>query len=100
MNLKTGKAELEANFEKDEINVDLKELAKLTGTISTNKFSGTKVETIYTAEDLGDKGDFKGSFRGRFYGPKAVEAGGVFDFTSDDLEAGEFRGSFGGRKDK
>ena len=40
--------------------------------------------------------DFEGEFSGAFYGTQAAEAGGVFDFTSEDTEGGEFRGAFGG----
>ena len=36
---------------------------------------------------------------GAFYGTLADEAGGVFDFASDDMEDGAFRGAFGGKKD-
>ena len=44
--------------------------------------------------------DFEGSFSGAFYGSKAAEAGGVFDFESDDGEdeGGAFRGAFGGKR--
>ena len=37
---------------------------------------------------------------GAFYGSRGAEAGGVFDFASDDgnNEEGAFRGSFGGAR--
>ena len=40
---------------------------------------------------------FEGNFSGAFFGPLAAEAGGVFDFASDDgdNEGGAFRGAFG-----
>ena len=40
----------------------------------------------------------RASFSGGFYGAQAAEAGGVFDFwtVDNDLEAGAFRGAFGG----
>ena len=41
-------------------------------------------------------GKFMGSFSGAFFGPKAKEAGGVFDYSSEDNEDGAFRGAFGG----
>ena len=40
-----------------------------------------------------------GEFSGGFYGAKAAEAGGVFAFTSEDQEAGEFSGAFGADRD-
>ena len=47
---------------------------------------------------LDASGDFEGSFSGAFYGSKAAEIGGLFDYASDDLEDGAFRGAFGGDK--
>ena len=49
---------------------------------------------------LDSTGKFTGSFSGGFYGTKAAEAGGIFDFASDDdndgaNEGGAFRGAFG-----
>ena len=38
------------------------------------------------------------TYNGAFFGPLAAEAGGVFDYTSKDMKAGEFRGAFGGDK--
>ena len=42
--------------------------------------------------------ELMGSFSGAFFGPKAAEAGGVFDYSSADNEDGAFRGSFGGTR--
>ena len=99
--LLNGVADLEANFEKATIDVDLVGLAKLKGAIDTNTFSGTKATVGANAFGLtedGEDGMFTGSFSGGFYGAKAAEAGGVFDFASEDNEAGAFRGAFGADK--
>ena len=56
-------------------------------------------EAAATGSGLDASADFEGSFSGGFYGAKAAEAGGVFDFASEDNEGGAFRGAFGGRKD-
>ena len=93
--LEHGAATLGADFDKDEISALLTGLATLSGDISGNEISGTKASLI-THDDLDDTGKFTGSFSGGFYGAKAAEAGGVFAFTSEDKEAGEFRGAFGG----
>ena len=80
--------------------VDLIGLAKLDGMISGDKFSGTKASEVMAGEGrLDASGTFTGSFSGAFFGPKAAEAGGVFDYTSTDMKAGEFSGAFGGDKD-
>ena len=93
-----GAATLTADFEDDEITADLTGLAMLSGDISGNTFSGTKATADMTNTDLDATGKFTGSFSGGFYGAKAAEAGGVFDFTSEDSKAGAFRGAFGGDK--
>ena len=95
--LLNGVAGFEADFSKATIDVDLTGLAALEGTIDTNTFSGTKA-TVDAANtySLDATGKFTGSFSGGFYGKQAAEAGGVFDFTSEDAEAGAFRGAFGG----
>ena len=95
--LEHGAAELDANFTKATITANLMGLAKLEGAIDTNTFSGTKA-TVETGNphSLASDGKFTGSFSGGFYGSKAAEAGGVFDFTSEDAADGEFRGAFGG----
>ena len=98
-------ATLTANFGKGDFTAVLTGLATLTGDIDGNTFSGDEAkllndaaETGEAADLLGADGKFTGSFSGGFYGAKAVEAGGVFDFTSDDAEDGAFRGAFGGKK--
>ena len=104
--LRHGAADLTANFGKATIDVDLTGLATLTGDITGNEFEGTEAALLNdpavageAADLLGADGEFMGSFSGGFYGAKAAEAGGVFDFTSEDAEAGAFRGAFGGDKD-
>ena len=97
ISLEHGAATLDADFSKATIEATLAGLATLEGTVDTNTFSGTKATVM--AEDphgLDSDGKFTGSFSGGFYGTKAAEAGGVFDFTSEDAEAGAFRGAFGG----
>ena len=102
ISLMHGAARLVADFSKAEITATLTGLATLEGTIDTNTFTGTKATVM--AEDTDDPhgldmdGKFTGSFSGGFYGTKAAEAGGVFDFTSEDAEAGAFRGAFGGER--
>ena len=95
--LTNGVATLNADFGMGEITATLVGLAKLDGTIDTNTFSGTKATV--TSDSLDSDGKFTGSFSGGFYGTKAAEAGGVFDFASDDddgaNEGGAFRGAFG-----
>ena len=100
ISLMHGAAGLVADFSKATIKATLTGLATLDGTIDTNTFSGTKATVI--AEDtenphgLDMAGKFTGSFSGGFYGTQAAEAAGIFDFTSEDQEAGAFRGAFGG----
>ena len=105
-----GGSKTTANFERNTIMVDLlkkdsdeAKFASLTGgTIDGNRFKGTGVNVATT--DLGLKtgtgkyteGD--SGFSGAFFGPEAVEVGGVFHFTSKDKKDGEFTGAFGGRK--
>ena len=38
----------------------------------------------------------EGEFSGGFYGAKAAEAGGIFEFSSES--SGAFRGAFGGAR--
>ena len=87
-----------ANFGKDTVNVTLAGLASLEGAISENTFSGEKatVETGHATLDA--TADFEGTLNGAFFGSKAAEAGGVFDFAADDGEGGAFRGAFGSRR--
>ena len=70
-------------------------MATLKGDISGNTFSGDKASVSHSTLD--NDADFEGSFGGGFYGAKAAEAGGIFDFASDDgnNEGGAFRGAFG-----
>ena len=98
----SGDSKLMADFAEHTVEVELMSLATLEGMISGDRFSGTKVSGV-----MSDKGDlavsadgskFEGSFSGGFYGAKAAEAGGVFDYTSTDMTDGEFRGAFGGAK--
>ena len=70
-------------------------VAKQKMTIDNNTFSGNKA-TVGAGSGLEAGGTFMGTFSGGFYGDKAAEAGGVFDFTSDGATAGEFLGAFGG----
>ena len=94
--LTSGDASLTADFNKATIKAALTGLATLEGAINTNTFSGTKA-TVMAGDPNGleSDGEFTGSFSGGFYGAKAAEAGGVFDFTSEDAEDGAFRGAFG-----
>ena len=84
-----GESEMMADFVKDTVTVDLMNLAKLGGAISGDSFSGTKVSEVVAGDGgLDADGTFTGSFSGGFYGAKAAEAGGVFDF---DVERNEGR---------
>ncbi len=98
ISLVNNAATLDADFDKATITATLTGLATLEGAIDTNTFSGTKATVGAGAGNmynLDSTGEFMGSFSGGFYGSKAAEAGGVFDFTSEDNEAGAFRGAFG-----
>jgi hypothetical protein len=97
--LEHGTATLEADFGDEEITAILTGLATLSGDIAGNEFSGTKA-TVGTTNivNLTSGATFTGSFSGGFYGSKAAEAGGVFSFTSEDAEDGEFQGAFGGNR--
>ena len=106
----SGVASMEADFGTGEVDVMLKGLASFDGTIDGNTFSGMKAATLLdsdiTAEGLNGAGGlaadgkFEGNFSGAFFGPLAAEAGGVFDFASDDNEGGAFRGAFGADQKK
>ena len=93
--LEHGGAMLEADFGTETITATLTGLATLEGGIAGNTFSGTGATVSAEDVDLTAGADFTGSFRGAFYGPGAAEAGGIFDFESEDMEAGAFRGAFG-----
>lgn len=96
ISLTSGDATLAANFGEAEITATLTGLATLEGSIDGSMFSGTKAAA--TGGGLAVGGAFTGMFSGGFYGAAAAEAGGVFDFTSDGMKGGEFRGAFGGVK--
>ena len=91
---------MSADFGKGEVGVMLMGLASLEGAIVGNAFSGTEaaLATAGEARDMLDaEAKFVGNFSGAFFGNLAAEAGGVFDFASDDgnNEGGAFRGAFG-----
>ena len=92
--LESGAASLEADFDEASIEATLTGLATLEGDIAGNTFSGDEASDIMHSR-LDADGKFTGEFSGGFYGAKAAEAGGVFAFTSEDQEAGEFSGAFG-----
>ena len=99
--LRHGPATIMADFEDDEIEINLVNLAMLKGdlTAGSSAFSGDADATgISGMYGLDASGNFEGSFSGAFYGSKAAEVGGVFDYSSDDMEEGAFRGAFGGDK--
>ena len=99
VSLTDGMATLTADFDDDEVMVNLMGLAMLEGDISGGMFSGDKATVgADNTNNLTGGEDFTGSFNGAFFGTNASEAGGVFDFGSDDNEAGAFRGSFGGAR--
>ena len=97
MLLTNGDATIAADFGEGDITATLMDLATLTGSIAGNSFSGSKA--VATGGGLDAAADFEGSFSGGFYGAKGAEAGGVFDFASEDNEGGAFRGAFGGKRD-
>ena len=97
MALEGGAATLTANLDKSTLTAALTDLATLSGTIDGSTFEGTKATVAANEHGLTPGGDFDGAFSGGFYGAKAAEAGGVFDFSSDN--SGAFRGAFGGAKD-
>ena len=92
-----GVATMMANFSKGEVDVTLAGLATLEGTIDGNTFSGDADAAILAGmHGMDVSADFEGSMDGAFFGPIAVEAGGVFDYSSDGDKGGAFRGAFGG----
>ena len=96
--LESGAATLTANLDKATLEADLMGLAMLDGDLTGSEFSGTKA-TVGAGNEYGliAGGKFTGKFSGGFYGDGAVEAGGIFDFTSTDIADGAFRGAFGAR---
>ena len=98
--LANGAAMLEANLDKMTLEADLMGLAVLTGDLTGSTFKGMKAAVMTGGpHGLNSSGTFTGTFEGGFYGDKAVEAGGIFDFTSTDIADGAFRGAFGGHRD-
>jgi len=99
--LRDGAAMVEANFRSHMIHADLTGLAMLKGSIAGNEFSGTMASGVSDMHGLTSTaagGEFSGAFSGAFYGDQAMEVGGVFDFMSEDMKAGAFRGAFGGSR--
>ena len=95
--LEHGAAMLTADFGKSTLTAGLTGLATLTGAIDGSSFAGTTATAAANNSYGLTPGSFDGSFSGGFYGAKAAEAGGVFDFSSDN--SGAFRGAFGGAQD-
>ena len=99
--LESGNAVLTADIAKATLTADLEGLVKLEGALTGNTFKGTEAKAVFDLNNdygLNAGGKFTGTFSGGFYGDKAVEAGGVFDFTSEDIANGAFRGAFGGHR--
>ena len=97
--LQHGDASMEANFGMGKVTAMLTGLATLEGDIDGATFSGTEATVMDgNPHGLDSDGKFEGTVNGAFYGDKAAEAGGVFDFASEDMEDGAFRGAFGGGK--
>ena len=96
--LEDGVASLMADFGDGEITATLTSLATLSGDISGNTFSGEGLSDIEHGSLSSDDEDYEGSVSGGFFGTGAAEAGGVFSFTSDDMEEGGFSGAFGGAR--
>ena len=94
---RSGASEVTADFTKNTVEVSLTGLAMLEGAIDGNGFMGTEVTDVEDIGDLtaaADGAGYTGEFSGAFYGPRAEEVGGVFDF--DGEKKGAFRGAFGG----
>ena len=96
----SGDAAMTADFRMGTIDIDLTGLASLEADITGSTFTGTEAPTIDAGDpyDLESDGKFTGSVNGGFFGDEAAEAGGVFDYASEDNEGGAFRGGFGGRR--
>ena len=99
-----GKVAMEVDFGNNDVDIELTNLAVLDGKIDGNEFSGTDAsyhDVTTNVSGLASDGDFEGSFEGGFFKVNAVNAGGVFMFTSDDdNEEGAFAGSFGAVQQK
>ena len=111
--LTNGRANIEADFRRGEIDVKLMGLVTLEGDIEGNMFMGSFVNAELVFDDvnadtdgvqatsgLNPSGEFDGSFEGGFFGDDAEEVGGVFDFSSRGNEDGAFRGAFGAHEDE
>jgi hypothetical protein len=97
ISLQHGDASMSANFGLGKVTATLDGLATLEGDIAGSRFGGEKA-TVMAGDPHGldSDGKYTGEFMGAFYGTLASEAGGVFDFASEDNEDGAFRGAFGG----
>ena len=95
-----GAAEVSADFAKGDITATLTDLATLKGDITGSTFSGDAVSGLKGMHGLDTEATFTGGFSGGFYGEKAAETAGIFDFSSADNKGGAFRGAFGGAKDE
>ena len=100
------RASMTADFGEAEVVVTLTDLATFKGGIAGNEFGGTGVSAsahdtdpdtagVQNTSGIATDGAFTGMFEGAFFGEDAEEAGGVFDFDSEDSEDGAFTGSFG-----
>jgi hypothetical protein len=94
-----GKASMSANFGLGKVTATLTGLATLEGDIAGSRFGGDEATVMTGDHSLNSAGEYTGEFMGAFYGTLASEAGGVFDFGSEDNEDGAFRGAFGGGKE-
>ncbi len=100
-----GDATMSADFRKDTVAVELMGLATLEAKIGgsnilRNRFTGSEAAKVIAGDPHGldSDGKFTGTVKGAFFGSKAEEAGGVFDYESEDQKDGAFRGAFGGRR--
>ena len=95
----SGTASLTANFRKGEVNGILSDLATFKADIEDASFATDAVKV--TAADLDADDKWTGGLSGAFYGDQAIEAGGVFNFATNDNKGGAFTGAFGtNRTDK
>ena len=97
----SGGATMTANFRTSMVDIDLVGLAMLKAEITGSTFTGDGEATVTTDNTVDlDTGKFEGSVNGAFFGSQAAEAGGVFDYSSDEGKNtdGAFRGAFGGRR--
>ena len=103
-----GTASIMADFTDDEVNITLTGLITLEGDITGNTFMGdtakvhdtdaTTADTVDNTSGLALDAKLEGTFNGGFFGTLAVEAGGVFDFSTKDNKDGAVRGAFGGKR--